>query len=118
MAEKARIFLADASEDFRNLAKELLAGSGHRVVLEANSLREALGKIKQAKEKGVNVAIMDDSLTILRYTPSDGPEIAKELKKEIPDIKIIALTKWSTDWSNKNLDKIEVIQIGEKVTEM
>lgn len=117
MPKRAKVFLVDRDKKFRDLVREMLADSEHRIVLEASSVLEALKKVEEARKKGINVGIIDDSLSFY-YTPSDGAEIARALRKEVPNIKIISPTSWKTDWSNENLDKMKVFQIGEKVTEM
>lgn len=111
--ERARVLIAEDRKLIRDEIKKDLEKSGHQVLIEAGSVEEAMMKIKEAKEKGINVAVLDGSLPA---DPEDGPQIAAALRKEIPGIRIVALSGMDTDWGDLNLSKPDdVWTVGEHV---
>lgn len=100
--EKTKIFLAEDDEISRKGFVMTLKAQGHEVVIEVSSLDEALISVEKAKEKGVNLALIDGSLP---YDPSDGLRVAQALREKIPDIKIISISCDVVDWGDENLCK-------------
>lgn len=107
MPEKAKIFVAEDEQTIRRLLRTMLTQRGHRVVLEAGSLAEALENIKKAKEMGVSVAVIDGSLTG-QNSPGDGPKIAEALRKEVPGIKIVSFSGEPVSWGDYNVYKPDI----------
>lgn len=111
--ENARVFIAEDSEEIRDLVKKSLEKSGHQVLIEAASFEEAMEKIKEAKDKGINVAVLDGSLP---DDSSHGPKIAEDLRLVIPEIKIVSFSGKEVFWGDLNLHKPEdVSRVGECV---
>ena len=111
--ENARVFLAEDNEAVRFFAKKSLEETGHQVLIEVSSFEKAMVKIKEAKERGINVAILDGSLP---DNSSHGPKIAEALRQAIPGIRIVALSGEEVNWGDKNLHKPEdVSRVGECV---
>jgi len=113
LPENARVFLAEDNEAVRFFVKKSLEETGHQVLVEAVSFEEAMEKIREAKEKRINVAVLDGSLP---DNSSHGPKIAEALRQAIPDIRIVALSGEEVNWGDKNLHKPEdVSRVGEYV---
>ena len=106
MPENAVIFIAEDNDEMRRMLKTMLKIRGHSVVLEADSLKEALEGVKEVKTLGVNVAIVDGSLDG-QDSPGDGPKVAEALRKEIPTIKIVSFSGASkpVTWGDYNPGK-------------
>ncbi len=115
MPKGAKVFLVEDNDDFRETEKLLLTKSGHTVVLEARTLRDAMEKVKEAREKGVNVAVLDGSLND-SVASRDGATIAEALRKDVPGIKIVSCSGLTWDWGDNNLWKGDVEKIGRVVT--
>jgi len=111
MAEKERVFVVDDDVAIRNLLKDFLKVEGYKVADEAGSLKDALEKIKEVSQKGVTVAFVDGSLVPQVDSTKDGERIASELRKEVPGIKIIALSGQKANFGDVNLQK--PVSVGE-----
>ena len=116
MPNNANVFFVEDSKEFRRAVKRLLEDRGHTVVLEAGSLKEALQKVEEAKEKGVNIAIIDGDLGT---GSDDGQKVAEELRRAIPGIKIISCSGAVTPitWGDENPGKEGVIKIPGIITQ-
>ena len=116
MPANARIFLAEDFPAVREAVRQLLANSGHTVILEAGTLQEALEKTKQAQKNEVNVGLIDGSLS---GGPSDGPKIAEALRKAVPGVKIVSFSGDSdVDWGDINPGKNNIAKIGDIITNL
>jgi CheY-like chemotaxis protein len=115
MPKKAKVFLAEDHESIRKMEKMLLADQGHTVEIEATSLEEALACVKLAKEKGINVAVLDGSLSKGPWK-ADGKVIAEALRKEILGIKIVSCSFLNQTWGDVNLIKENLEKLGDTVT--
>lgn len=116
MPKNAKVFLVEDHQYQREEEKSQIEKAGHRVVLEASSLGEALEKVKLAKEKGVSVAVIDGNLGT---GPTDGPQIAEELKEAIPEIKIVFFSGESVNGGDVSLRKPDDISnLGKVVTKL
>ena len=112
--EKGIVFLIEDKKAIIEMERRFIQEEGHNVVLIAYSRQEALNKIGQAKELGVNVAVIDGSLGT---GPNDGPEVARALKETIAGIKIISFSGDTVDWGDFNPKKpSEIVSLGEIVT--
>jgi len=116
MPKEAKVFVAEDDKQWRGIIGRSLSESGHTVVLEAISLGEALENVKLAREKGVNVGVIDSSLS--EGSQIDDPRIAKSLRKEVPGIKIVSLSGDPADFGDANPGKENGFQVGEIVTEL
>ena len=121
--ENANVFLAEDYPQLREIAKELIEDASHTVVIEVGSLEEALKNIDigRAKEKGVNVAVVDGNLSENDISGSDGRQIAEALRKEIPDITVISFSGQNQDYGDVHVDKNDYEQtskLGEIITRL
>lgn len=87
--EKARVFYVEDDDDSRATGIEFLEMGGHKVVEQATSLDEALGKIPGLGKKKVNVAVVDGNLSQMDDSGRDGERVAKEIKSQHPEIKVV-----------------------------
>jgi len=118
MPKGAKVFLAEDHDLIRKQEKELLTELGHTVEIEATSLEEALAFVKLAKERGIEVAVLDGCLTKTGPWKADGKVIAEALKREIPSIKIISCSGILQDWGDVNLVKDDAVKLGEIIDKL
>lgn len=117
MPKEAKVFIAEDNKMWRGIIKRRLSSSGHTIVLEAGSLEEALENVNLAREREVNVGVLDGSLNEDILT-EDGLRIAHALRKEVPGIKIVSLSGRPADWGDVNLKKEDASRLAEIVTEL
>jgi CheY-like chemotaxis protein len=114
MPKNAKIFLVDDNNNLREKLKYFLSQNGHQIVLEANSLENALKKAKEVMEKSVDIAIVDGCLALDGNSGEDGKQVAKALREESPTIKIIGFSSHKTDFGDVNLRKCSSLEELEK----
>lgn len=117
MPKNAKIFLVDDHDDLREKLKYFLSRNGHQVILEANSLENALEKTKEIIEKSVEIAIIDGCLTPDGKSGEDGKRVARALREEFPTIKIIGFSSHRTEFGDVNIRKCEDLMELEKAIE-
>lgn len=79
----SRILVIDDEEDVRALALEALASAGHEVILAADGVQG----LKLQRERPADVVITD-----LLMPEKEGIETILDLKREFPNVKIIAIS--------------------------
>ncbi len=79
----ARVLIVEDDEAFRTVLKQMLLTAGH-VVMEAASGREAI--------RALRLEPPDLVLTDLVMPDQDGLEVIMMLRKEIPEIPVIAMS--------------------------
>jgi two-component system cell cycle sensor histidine kinase/response regulator CckA len=82
------VLLVEDNEKLRRVAQEILKSLGYRVLPAANG-REALETCRSAMEKGQGIDLI---LTDMVMPEMGGKELIQELKKLIPDVKVLATT--------------------------
>lgn len=92
MGERERILLTEDSESLRIVVARRLGQAGHEVIFQAGDFETAIEGTKQAKEMGVTVAVLDGNLSADDISCSDGLEVAAALRKQVPEVKIVAYT--------------------------
>lgn len=88
----ARILIVEDYEVISQLLTRSMKMWGHEVVGVAANLSSALEEARLAKEKGVQVAIVDGDLKSGAPWTSDGETVAAALREYAPDVRIIAHT--------------------------
>jgi len=78
--EKARVFVSEDDKDWRDTLREMLADSGHSVVLSAGTLAEALAAVDRLGELGVNVATIDGNLNEWDTSGVDGQSVLAAIR--------------------------------------
>ena len=76
--ERARIFLIEDEPSSFSTTEASLTRAGNFIVESATSFKEAMQKIPGLKDKEVQIAIVDNTVT----TASDGERIAEEIKRQ------------------------------------
>lgn len=84
--ERAKVFIAEDDEKWRQTQRQAAEKAGHEVVLEVDEIRRALDAVAQLQALGVNVALVDGSIPIGKL---DGMVLTRVLKDSIPDIKVV-----------------------------
>lgn len=87
-----KILIADDDEIIRKLLGKCMEMWGYELAGVARNLPEGLAEAEAAKEKGVQVAIVDGNLGSGAPGTSDGASIADALRKYAPEVRIIAHT--------------------------
>ena len=62
---------------------------GHRVVLTARTLKEALDIIPRFKERGVQVVLVDGNLSSGDLSGLNGKMIVEAIRSQVPEVKTI-----------------------------
>lgn len=104
--ENARVFLVE--DDKIGVMRTrwfLTENGGHTIVAEASSLEEALNLIPHLEEKGVNVAVVDGNLSPDDSSGRDGTTVAEEIRKEAPNVKIVAYSGEKYDYGDVYVPK-------------
>lgn len=89
MPERARLFWAEDSSEIMEMGIEFAERAGHKVVVTARTLDEALSQVSSMGDKGIQVAVVDGNLRPSVSTGSDGKMVAEAIKKSFPGIGII-----------------------------
>jgi len=85
-----RVFLLDDHEVVRRGVADILEGDpGITVVGEAKNAAEALARVPALRP---DVAVLD-----VRLPDGDGVSVCRELRSQLPDLKVIMLTSYSDD---------------------
>ncbi len=114
--KKAKVFLVEDDNALRGTEKEFIETEEHEVVLVACSRQEALDNLVQAKESGVNVAVLDGNLGT---GSNDGSTIARALRETIVGIRIISFSSDVVDFGDKNPRKpLDISILGKMITEL
>ena len=92
----AQILIVDDEENFRHVLKEILEFAGHEV-LEANSGAQALEVYSSFRAELV--------MTDINMPGKDGIEIIMELRRDYPEVKIIAMS--GGDIGNSRIEMAE-----------
>lgn len=117
--KEAKIFIAEDDPNKKGYLKPIIVRSGHEIVLEASTLEEAMTSIKEAREKGVNVALVDGSLAKPPLQrPGDGLEITRALREAIPDIRIVSISDSPTKYGDIQVGLEQAHKIGEIIDKL
>ncbi len=92
MPKEARVFLVEDRGSYRKNITQYLNAAGHKVVLEAPSRTEAESMIPRLKEEAIDVALLDDRLVGRDTNNHDGTAIAKRIREEHPNVKVIDIS--------------------------
>jgi CheY-like chemotaxis protein len=87
--ENANVFIVEDNKPLRETFEALLPFDGHKVVVSASTMKEALEAIDHLEELGVQVAIVDGNLSEDDFSCADGVEISEAIRAHSPATKII-----------------------------
>jgi len=116
--ENAIVFIAEDDRIFREISIEIIEASSHHVAVVASTLQEALSGIEEAKRKGVNVAVVDGNLTKRDVSGNDGRLISEEIRKQIPNIKIISFSSSEQIYGDVHVDKDDIRKLGKTIQDL
>ncbi len=88
------VLIAEDDVEVRELATKVLAGAGYKV-LEAKDGEDALKVFTENKEK-IQLLILD-----VIMPKKNGKEVYNEIKKEMPDIKVMFMSGYNSDVIHK-----------------
>ena len=114
--EHATVYISEDDKLFREMAVEIIEAAEHKVVVVASTVREALDGIEKAKQEGVNVAVVDGNLTKEAYSGYDGELVSRELRKQIPGIKIVSFSGNKQTYGDSHVEKGNVMELGKAIT--
>lgn len=98
----ASIFLVEDDRITHEFLSEALRQRGHSVLLEAFSKEEALQKTQEVRDLYIEVLILDGNLGTSKQ---DGKEVAAYYRKEVPGLRILALSGEEGTYGDVNCTK-------------
>ncbi len=100
MGTHEKFFLIeDDVVDAKSIIDEL-TNAGHKLIRYAGNYQEAIGRIADAKEKGMTIAIVDGNLDYYGEDCADGKEISQLIREQAPGTTIIAYSRSSEARAN------------------
>lgn len=118
MVEKAKVFVAEDDPSVQQIIKTILSRGGHEVILQAQTLSEALGSIKQLEELGIQVAIIDGNLTPGDTSGSDGHQLATAIKQLTPHVKTVGMSALQVHGVDIDLGKMRIFELDTTVNNL
>lgn len=115
--EKARVFVVEDSETWQEIIRIKSEEAGHKVVLSASTLEQALEKVKKLKKLKVQVATIDGNLTN-DISGADGQAVLAAIKTHAPEVKTIGMAVFNVEGVNINLGKSDVSKLGEVIKKL
>lgn len=117
--ERAKVFIAEDDENFRKFDREAVTKAGHEVAIEVEDVEDGLQAVGQAKELGVNVALLDGRIPSF---PNDGATLAAALREVIPGIKVVDVSAFGDAIADADAKmpktKFSIKELGELVTKL
>lgn len=95
-----RVFLVEDDDAVTEQIEWYLKNSGHTMVSHQENLKAALGGIKEAKEQGATVAVVDGNLTTGKNDCGDGKMVAEAIRKQAPNLTIVAFSRSPQELAN------------------
>jgi DNA-binding NarL/FixJ family response regulator len=93
MPKEAKVLLVEDESFYRKNLTQYLNQAGHEVVLEAESRAQAEAMFPRLEEAGVQVALLDDRLVADDPRNHDGTILAKRIREEYPNVKVIDISR-------------------------
>lgn len=117
--EHARVFIAEDDKRWRRIVRRALEYVGHNVVLTASTLPEAIEKVKEFKDKGIQVAVIDGSMDSRNLNGGqDGQVLLRAIRSSSPEVKIIGMSSHPLKGVDKDVQKGNERFLGEVVKEL
>lgn len=116
--ERAKVFVAEDDKSWQELIKEILVDEGHEVVSLATNLQDALAAIERLEELDVQVAIIDGNLTNYDTSGHDGQTVLKAIRETASKVKTIGLSGNNVHGVDKDLGKVNAVDLGKTVTDI
>ena len=116
--ERAKVFVVEDDQDWQRMIKAMLEGEGHKVVLSATNLDDALATADKLVELGVQVATIDGNLEENETSGNDGRAVLAAIRKVAPQVKTIGLSGNSVNGVDIDLGKRNCVDLGKNVTKI
>lgn len=115
--ENANVFVVEDEKFWQDGIKDLLSQGGHRVVLSATSLDEALEATNNLSTLGVQVATIDGNLK--GYSGGRaGQAVIAAIREKAPEVKIIGFSSDPLPGTDFDLTKWHPGDLSKTVTEI
>jgi len=115
---EARIAVFEDDPSLRRILKKYLEDDGHKVVLQAGTMQEALGVIPTLGKCSVQVAVIDGNLREGDGSGRDGAMLNELIKQQFPEIKTIGWSGGEVKGVDFAFGKSEYGEIGKKINEI
>lgn len=113
--ENARVFVAEDDKDWQRFIEDYIKEGGHTMVLLAKTRQEALEMVKQFKELGIQVAIIDGNLNSIITNGSDGQAVLAAIRIQSPEVKTIGMSSLNVRGTDVDLGKCNVRELGDVI---
>lgn len=117
--KEAKIFLVEDDSKWQHYNRMAVEGAGHHIVVEVSDVNEGLKAVPQAKELGVNIALLDGKIP---YFSDDGAKLAAALRAAIPGIKVVDVSAFGDAVKDAEAKmpklKFSIDGLGKLVTEL
>jgi len=91
--EYARVFIAEDVERWQEIVRRELEQAGHSVVLTASTLPEAIEMVKELRDKGVQIAVIDGNMDPrIIGSGRDGEILLAAIRSAAPEVKIVGMS--------------------------
>jgi len=116
--EKAKVFIAEDDDGFREMVIERLEEGEHKVVAFAKTFKEAKELAPRLEELGVQVAILDGNLSPNETEGREGQTILRIIKEKSPRVKTVGISAGyiqgvDIDLGKKRIEKL--VEIVDKI---
>ena len=118
MPPKAEVAIFEDDKDWQQMIKETLEDEGHRVVLTASNIKDALEATKKLKDLGVQVATVDGNLNDYEANGNDGQAIIAAIKANAPGVRTVGMSALGMRNVDVNVGKGNLDKLGKAVTKL
>lgn len=118
MPPKAEVAVFEDNKNWQDIIKSVLEDEGHRVVLTATNINDALEATKRLKDLGVQVATIDGNLNDWEASGNDGQAIIAAIKANAPDVKTVGMSALGMRGVDVSVGKGDVDKLGKAVTRL
>jgi len=113
--ERAKVFVIGG---LQVTIKDFLKEDGHEVVLTAATKEGAIKKTKKLEALGVQVAILNNNLSVVDVNGENSQEILQALRKNAPEVKVIGLSTTDIPGVDVDLGQFNLFDLKRTVTEL
>lgn len=118
MPPKAEVAVFEDDKNWQEIIKDILEDAGHRVVITATNIKDALEATKKLKELGVQVATIDGNLNSYEVSGNDGQAIIAAIKANAPGVKTVGMSELSMSGVDVYVGKANTNDLGKAVTKL
>ena len=118
MPPKTEVAVFEDDKNWQDIIKRVLKDEGHRVVLTATNIEDALEATKRLKELGVKVATIDGNLNDWEASGNDGQAIIAAIKANAPGVKTVGMSGLGMRGVDIYVGKANASDLGKIVTKL